>query len=57
MGRFIGKRVELIIQPLEDDRDKTIQASLCSLGGAYGADEPEYAMADVKERNPAYGGR
>jgi hypothetical protein len=54
MGQFKGRRVELIILPLEDDREEMVFASLANLARAYSDDEPEYGEQDLRERNPGY---
>lgn len=54
MGRFKGKRVELIILPIDEDRDDMIYSSLVGLSRAYSEGEPEYSEAEVRERNPGH---
>ena len=54
---FVGKKVELIILPLEDEQDDWNQAGIASLNRAYGENEPEYTIGLVKERNPGYEAR
>ena len=57
MGQFVGRQVELIIFPLNDDHGDFIAGSLGGLARAFGDDEPEYSASDVREKNPAYGKR
>ena len=54
MGEFKGKRVELIIVPMNDDREELLFASASNLARAYGTNEPDYSDNDVCERNTSY---
>jgi hypothetical protein len=52
-----GRRVELIILPLEDEKSEWETFSLTGLAGAHGTKEPEYIPDEVKEKNPRYESR
>jgi hypothetical protein len=52
MGRFISKRVELIILPIDEDRDDMTFSSLAGLSRAYSEGEPEYSETEVGGEEP-----
>jgi hypothetical protein len=54
LNEFKGKTVELIIFPIETEEDEWANLSMERLVDAYGAEEPDYSVAEVKERNPDY---
>ncbi len=54
LNEFKGKTVELIIFPIETEEDEWTNLSMERLVDAYGAEEPDYSAAEVKERNPDY---
>lgn len=43
LKQFKGRRVEVIIMPLEDELEGLRAASLAGLAGAWGDSEPEYS--------------
>ena len=46
--------VTILPSEAEVERDDWLQLSASSLETAYGDDEPEYLLADLKEVNPEY---
>jgi hypothetical protein len=55
-----GQHVKVIVpgsDSLEAERDDWLRLSLQGLSLAYGDDEPEYTLDDLKEVNPDYRGR
>ena len=57
LRQFKGRRVEVIIMPLEDELEGMRAASLAGLAGAWGGAEPEYSASEVREGNPDYEAR
>ncbi|MDA8410687.1 MAG: hypothetical protein M0001_09875 [Treponema sp.] len=57
LRQFKGRRVEVIIMPLENELEGMRVASMASLAGTWGDAEPEYAASDVREGNPEYEAR
>jgi hypothetical protein len=46
--------VTILPSEVDDERDNWLRLSANSLETAYGNDEPEYSLADLKEANPEY---
>jgi hypothetical protein len=46
--------VTILPSETDDERDDWLRLSANSLETAYGDDEPEYTLADLKEANPEY---
>ncbi len=57
LRQFKGRRVEVIIMPLEDELEGMRVASLAGLAGAWGDAEPDYSASEVREGNPDYEAR
>lgn len=54
-----GDRLIITVLPHDEElaeREEWFALSAAGLEEAYGDDEPEYTLAHVKERNPAYAG-
>ena len=51
------KLIVSVIQMQDEEREDSTRFSLANLERAYGDDEPEYTLADVKVPNPRYNGR
>ena len=49
LSQFKGRRVEVIIMPIEDELESMRAASLGGLAGAWGDAEPEYAGSELRE--------
>jgi hypothetical protein len=53
----INARLLVTVLEEEDDHDLWLRFSAANLARAYGEDEPEYGLEDIKEPNPYYDGR
>lgn len=54
-----GDRLIITVLPQDDtqtDLDEWHDFSAAGLAQAYGDDEPEYTLANIRERNPDYAG-
>ena len=57
LRQFKGRRVEVIVMPLDDEFESLKTASLEGLARAYGESEPDYSSVEVREGNPEYEAR
>jgi len=57
LRQFKGRRVEVIIMPLEDELEAMRFASLAGLARSWGDAEPDYSASEVREGNPDYEAR
>jgi hypothetical protein len=57
LRQFKGRRVEVIIMPLDDELESMRIASMEGLARAFGDDEPDYSASEVREGNPDYDAR
>jgi hypothetical protein len=57
LRQFKGRRVEVIIMPLDDELESIRTTSLEGLARAFGDDEPDYSASEVREGNPDYDAR
>jgi hypothetical protein len=53
----LPKNSKLIVILLDDDADDWYTLPSQSLNRAYGEQEPEYSLSEVKEHNPGYESR
>ena len=57
LRQFKGRRVEVIIMPLDDELESIRAASMEGLARAFENEEPDYSASEVREGNPDYDAR